>query len=99
MTPAEVLDDAADYIEEHGWCQGSLFSQTGSVCAEGALRKASGLRLSQPMGDNGVAHQAWDSLHRFIGRNIPTWNDDDTTTEELVTKTMRACAADLRGTQ
>lgn len=35
---ADVLDDAADVIEKHGWNQGHLISDDGtSVCAMGAL--------------------------------------------------------------
>lgn len=38
---ASTLTRAADYIETHGWRQGSLRGADGSVCAVGAIRAVS----------------------------------------------------------
>lgn len=41
-TPTQILNAAADYIEEHGWTQGSYCDiESGAVCAVGAIRMVS----------------------------------------------------------
>ncbi len=37
LTASDVLDAAADYIEEHGWVQGQYANLDGAVCVSGAI--------------------------------------------------------------
>lgn len=90
MTPAEVLDATAKYIEEHGHFQGDYFSSSGAVCVRGALMMVTPQDLE-------LRSAAYSALFDRVGRSPIAWNDDATTTGELVTKTLRATAADLRG--
>lgn len=41
-TAADVLDQAADYLQQHGWAKGHLEEPTGEVCLIGSLNKVSG---------------------------------------------------------
>lgn len=87
MTPAEALDGAADYIEEHGWLQGAFRDSGGRVCAEGALNTR-----------YGFAYEAFHALSRHLGvDSVADWNDAEHRTKEQVVKELRACAQSLRG--
>lgn len=37
---AEILREAAEILEEHGWCRGALKNDEGCYCAQGALTAA-----------------------------------------------------------
>jgi hypothetical protein len=37
---AEILRNAAEILEEHGWCRGVLKNDEGCFCAQGALTAA-----------------------------------------------------------
>jgi hypothetical protein len=37
---AEILRNAAEILEEHGWCRGVLKNHEGCFCAQGALTAA-----------------------------------------------------------
>jgi len=75
----KTLLAAADYIEEHGWCQNRPVSG-GRVCALQALHsvKVTGV------------YDAVLELERRIGSAIVSWNDDPSRTKEQVISTMRA---------
>lgn len=86
----QVLLDAADYIETHGWARG--ISQQGSaVCALEAIGRCN---------DNG-RDAAWH-LSRLVGPPngelvihrcyVVTWNDRPGQTKANVVATMRAVA-------
>lgn len=88
MTPAEVLDAAADLIEEVGWWRPGLDATGGQRCALVAINRcapnfATSKLFAQHLGLSG----GWD---------IPEWNNWEGRTQEQVVKEMRACAADLR---
>jgi hypothetical protein len=39
MTPDEIMERAADLLDEHGWCRGVMrYVYTGEMCIVGALR-------------------------------------------------------------
>lgn len=88
QTPADVLDAAADYIDEHGWTQNVYEDEEGACCAMGGI-----LRVSDP----DSAYFAEDALQRHLGRTIVQWNDTADQTAANVTHTMREVAASLRG--
>jgi hypothetical protein len=67
---AATLDAVADYIEEHGWCQGLFADAGGAVCADRALRAVSyGDELANA---RAVLHAAL-STDGDVG--LPQWND------------------------
>ena len=39
---AATLDAAADYLEQHGWCRGTLKDDSGRVCLVGSLLAVTG---------------------------------------------------------
>ena len=42
----KVLLEAAEYMEEHGWCREEFFDDTGAVCLLGAISAAGQPRYS-----------------------------------------------------
>jgi hypothetical protein len=87
----QVLLDAADYIETHGWSQG-LSRQGSAVCAMEAINSSS----LQP----GIAKIALSRFSRAVtplhpepdGRDVISWNDHPDQTKWSVVTTMRAVA-------
>jgi hypothetical protein len=47
MEDYEVIEAAADYIEENGWCKRVLLNGYGQVCVDGALLAVTGHRLDE----------------------------------------------------
>lgn len=71
---AEVLEDAADYLEVHGWCQHTVQDQQGRACVLGAINIASGGHTL------GVGTCATLAVTRYLGDRrrpeyVPVWND------------------------
>lgn len=100
MSPADVLDAAADYIDEHGWTQGRYRTPSGECCALGGLKRV--LQIDYLRVEQGKAARA---LAKAInahgsaydpGGQISEWNDRFDQTAANVTATMRKVAADLR---
>ena len=80
LTPiGRVMLDAADYIEEHGWCQGRLMSIDGRVCAVGALHQVVGWPCMTPAAVEATTQLCCDATNHFMWVNrivdIPKWND------------------------
>jgi hypothetical protein len=92
----KALLDAADYIEEHGWCQGSLTSDGGRVCAGGAVLMAhsGSLTTNYPLGS--VPDKAIYMLEKYVDAShyfgIASWNDAKERTKGEVVAAMRGCA-------
>lgn len=85
---ADVLDDAADYIEKYGWTQGALQLDTGEVCAMGAISRCA---------TDALPGWAFKSLSRYLDRQIiPKWNDQPGRTKQEVLDALRGCSKDLR---
>ena len=90
MNAADVLDAAADYIEEHGWTRGP--SLGGATCAFLAIVRATPDDLHQ-------RSLACRALENDLGGDILTaWNDAQDSAE-LVLKQLRATAQRLRAEQ
>lgn len=92
----QVLIDAADYIEMHGWCQHHLINGKASCALGGIERVLSGVT---PRKRNILREKARARLTRFVMRlrkncyyNVPSWNDDFRTTEKNVLSGMRNAA-------
>ena len=75
-----VLLDAADYIEEYGWCQ-YRWQDGEKVCALSAISVTAGRNL-----------EAIGRLRKFLGGRIDTWNDTVGRTKDEVVAALRACA-------
>lgn len=101
MTPAEVLDGAADYIEEYGWTQGSESSSAPGcpTCA--------GIAIDVAAKDGDDVHPAWFAAMDFLCRVIGTpgdpgaasvieWNDTPGRTQAEVVTTLRTAANNAR---
>lgn len=77
--PQERQDilNAADYIREHGWCQGTMMSLGGQVCIFGALTAVLGGRM--------LSARAF--LDKALGMPAHWWNDaPGRTKEEVIAK-------------
>lgn len=83
---ADVLEAAADYIEEHGWCQGHYWDGTdaGAVCIQGALSAIPG-RI----------HTANRALAREDGV-VTRWNDTPGREQWEVDQLLRTTAKKIR---
>ena len=100
VTEADVLERAADLLEEFGWCQGgTAFDANGvltyalaknavSFCAGGAI-----IRASVDLGL--VGNGSWDLVPRSLS-GIPSWNDDPGRTKTEVVARLREAAARAR---
>ena len=106
MNPADILRNAAAYIQKHGWIQGALDNDEGEVCALGAICAVTD-RLLRSQPDycweevEGLVRTARFALQLHIGCDlnhfgigIPSWNDDPHTTAEDVILAMKHAAAD-----
>ena len=85
-----VLLGAADYIELHGWCQGT--SQIGDrVCAAWALTIAAGndVSTSEQAGRRLMCSMGIPA--GYIGR-VPDWNDASGRTQKEVVEALRSAA-------
>ncbi len=101
MTPAEILEKAADVIDKRGHCKGMLVNNKQQVCAVGAMLvaltgSALGCGIPQIWACAG-GKEACDALETAIGvGDFGFWNDHPNRTAAEVTSTMRATAAVLR---
>lgn len=99
----EVLAKAAEYIGEHGWCQGRSMDEEGRVCAMGAINAV--LPIPHDIRDLHAearyllaAAVARCLLTKYIdnapGRELTviSWNDDPSRTAEDVILAMKRAA-------
>ena len=102
MTPAEILDRAADEMERRGKAEAELTSPNGSICAIGALC----LAVNEEMWINRpFQREVRESLRTFIGdeyclvgdgENSQIWRWNDSSDAPTVIAGLRAVAATLR---
>ena len=79
---SEISNRAADCIEEHGWCQGTIMDAEGRLCMVGALMKA-----GVDARGSGEVLWAWESKLNF---DPPEWNDEEGRTKEEVIEFLRS---------
>lgn len=76
----QVKEDAkaaAEYMREHGWCQGTLQNEQGQCCANGAMDKAI------PSVTRFIDVQ--NAFYRELGiKSVTDWNDKPGRTQEEV---------------
>jgi hypothetical protein len=79
LTEAQkTLQAAANYIEQHGWCQNAAETEAG-VCALHAIFLCGGR----------APFHAERTLEQRLGRSIVYWNDDPARTKEEVIAELR----------
>lgn len=84
----KALLDAAEYIRVHGHCKGRGIAEDGSVCAIGALHKATGGRM--PVEERFILY---DKLGCHTNaRGLVRWNDAPERTKEDVIRALTECA-------
>lgn len=89
MSPAEILEGAADLIERDGWCQGHAMNDAGEMCLMQALVfTASGMC---------EFHKLRRILGHAIDEPIVEWNDRPGRTKEEVITALREAAKMARG--
>lgn len=88
---AATLLRAADYIEEHGWCQGESVKPDGSVCIYGAL-------YAVTRDDVAASYDADIALRHRLKTLPEYWNDAPGRTKAEVLKAMRGAAMANSGT-
>jgi hypothetical protein len=99
VATSEVLNRAADLIEERGWIQGpfGMRTVTRELCLEGAVRLASG---GQTTSDGALLHYlasapcpAGNAVIAYLGEGEPwLWNDEPGRTAAEVIEVLRAAA-------
>jgi hypothetical protein len=98
MKTSEVLDLAADLIEERGWVQGTGWEGSGALCLEGGIAAAAGTqRWSNGMVNTVALHQcpAYIAVAEHLNRDavLWQWNDAEGRTAEEVITVLRAASA------
>ena len=109
LTTSQVLDKAADLIEERGWTDGPFgwpddrVKEGGALCLEGGIMAALGL----DMNDVGRLYEeedprsfrfcpAYNAVRDYLGSDLThiyEWNDKRGRTQHEVVATLRAASA------
>ena len=96
---ADVLEAAADVIEERGWCQNFLMSEDGRVCLMGAVIVATGEDLvpfQTVCGRDPMAERAFGVVEEFLGRWPSVWNDHAAQDKYEVIDLLKSVAKECR---
>jgi hypothetical protein len=98
MKPSEVLNKAADYIEEHGWARLAFETEDGKVCISGGINRACG-STDALLYDGHIGwrpkNEAREALTKHLGRNFVEWNDLVAQSADDVLHELRICAKGL----
>jgi hypothetical protein len=94
MTPSDVMRNAAEYLETHGWMTGvsGVMDTQPQRCAVGALYAGMGVsfldRCGHPNKDAvQAAHSHLDAVLMTPDGGAATWNDQpERTAEEVIAK-------------
>jgi hypothetical protein len=102
MKTSEVLNKAADLIEERGWTTGTkgMLVEGGGLCLEGAIQAARGGKTWISMLHGASAYKtfqfdpcpAGDAVRDYLGGTAFLWNDALERTEGEVIEVLRATA-------
>lgn len=101
---ADIIDQAADYLDSHGWWRGGLRGPNGrQVCAVGAIRYSQGWAADSPFGSP-TAKAVENAMMRVIEKErvetrlhvryfgIEGWNDYVARDRQHVLDVMRKAA-------
>lgn len=100
---SEVLNRAADLIEDYGWGQGvGSMIGAGGVCVMGAILHAVQGRFARPDENDQDTYDVVDAcpagqaMYRYLalpeGSELFDWNDKKVRTQSEVVEAIRACA-------
>ncbi len=104
MNTSEVLNRAADLIEERGWVRGEGWpgqevyggADNTQLCLEGAIMAALGIDMTATLGGELRECLAYQAVHRHLEldpmRRLYTWNDHPSRTAGEVVEVLRAAA-------
>lgn len=104
MNTSDILNRAADLIEEKGWTSGSGWpgeaeyggSEMGGLCLEGGIMAALGLNYGQRWDDIFKTCPAVHAVNAYLERDegyaLYDWNDAPGRTAAEVIEVLRACA-------
>jgi hypothetical protein len=92
---ADLIDDAADIIEQNSWTRGAAFLDLGggamAYCVEGAMHAAIERRFGY--WNAGAFCQAAERIRKTLdGASIPYWNDKLAKNKQQVLDTLREAA-------
>lgn len=82
---AKIFLRAADYVREHGWCQGLWVGENGSVCFVGALMKTD-------LTDFWHERQCEEACMRILGNTPIHLNDKVWTSPQDCIDALTKCA-------
>jgi hypothetical protein len=89
-----VLRNAAELIEQRGWCQGTSEDDSGRVCAIGAIVKAAGYYNGAALqGAKVTLMQLIPAIRHDSLVPIAAWNDERMRSAAEVIATLREAAA------
>lgn len=90
MTPADVLNAAADLIDEKGWVQSRSVGPNGEYCARAAVITAASKKGEGPFPALGIL---WDYIKDTArSPSVSAWNDTPGRTQAGVVAALRAAA-------
>lgn len=94
----EMTQGVIDVLEKDGWTQGEFYGEGGTVCMLGAANRAVDAH-NQIYGAATVEVEAWaKAITQFFGwASVPHFNDDRSTTYEIVIEKLREFMYDLKG--
>ncbi len=82
----EIFLSAADYMRNHGWCQGVAVDRDGRVCLIGAVSRAAGAYPGAYPDNMDKAYsryrEAVERLESYLGMSAAAWNDGYCQSEE-----------------
>jgi len=93
----QALLDAAQYIREHGWCQGKLITRRGEVCMMGAIAMATKSPITvtgmeQRIERNQICDDAINLAVMATNNRGAFWNDDHGRTADEVIAALESAA-------
>lgn len=91
LSPDEIMDRAADLLDEHGWCRNSYELQTGEMCVVGALDRAAMQTDESDTFDDTVSF-----LMTTVGKDVTAWNDNICEDHYMATELLRSEAKRYR---
>lgn len=91
MNERELLNAAADTIEERGLCKHTMHGPGGTICTVGAINHG----VIGKVNGFDILCSALAALEKHLGveRIASEWNDLDDTTQNDVVQTLRKVAA------
>jgi hypothetical protein len=92
VNAADVLDGAAELLDEKGWCRGDVVDAHGRHCAIGAIYAVAGVGQLAIDARRALAQEVTGT----VNGSVTIWNDIQRD-KRVVTRAMRRTARKLRG--